>query len=326
MTDFPPELAAAIAARLEGISRKELAARAAQISETYRGGAGTNVAISDRKDALAYVLTRMPATYAATAAALAAFSDAVPHFQPRSLTDVGAGPGTASFAATAQWPSLDAVVMIDESRAFSVLAGELTGESSRAALANASRILGDATRLGRELPKADLVLAAYALAEVSDVAMPALVESLWRAADGALILVEPGMPQGFERIRAARKALIAAGATIAAPCPHQAPCPIVSPDWCHFAVRVARSREHRLAKGAEAPFEDEKFSYVAAIRGGDIESYKARVLAPPRVSKAGISMKLCTDAGVIAEETVAKRDAEAFRRVRRAWWGDALRG
>lgn len=326
MTSLPPEIAAAIASRIAGISRKELAERAARISETYRGGAGTRIAIADRKDTLAYVLARMPATYAATAAALAALSEVVPGFAPVSLTDVGAGPGTAALAAAEQWPSIGAVTMLDENRAFSALAADLGGESRHPAIANASRILGDATRLGRDLPHADLVLAAYTLAEVADGALPALVEALWQAADGALVLVEPGTPAGYARIRAARDTLISVGATIAAPCPHQAACPIVSPDWCHFAVRLARSREHRLAKGADAPFEDEKFSYVAAVRGGDRQPYKARVLAPPHLSKAGIRLKLCTEAGTIAEATVARRDSENFRRVRRAWWGDALRG
>jgi ribosomal protein RSM22 (predicted rRNA methylase) len=49
------------------------------------------------------------------------------------------------------------------------------------------------------------------------------------------------------------------------------------------------------------------------------------VLAPPRVSKAGIGLKLCTDSGVIVEATAAKRDREAHAVARRAWWGDAVR-
>ena len=50
-------------------------------------------------DALAYALARMPATYAAVAAGLNALSEIKPDFAPATLLDVGAGPGTATWAA-----------------------------------------------------------------------------------------------------------------------------------------------------------------------------------------------------------------------------------
>jgi ribosomal protein RSM22 (predicted rRNA methylase) len=88
---------------------------------------------------------------------------------------------------------------------------------------------------------------------------------------------------------------------------------------------VPRSREHRLAKGGASPFEDEKYSYVVATRPGvAVITYAARVLAPPRSSKAGVELKLCSHDGTIDEPFVGKRDAAAFASVRRAWWGDAL--
>jgi ribosomal protein RSM22 (predicted rRNA methylase) len=96
--DLPAELKAALDARLHGLSRNDAAERAARISQTYRDGGGSG-AIRTEADALAYALARMPATYAAVTASLNALREITPHFAPESLLDVGAGPGTASWAA-----------------------------------------------------------------------------------------------------------------------------------------------------------------------------------------------------------------------------------
>ena len=95
---LPFELKAALDARLQGLSRNEAAPRAALISKTYRDGGGSG-AIKSEPDALAYALARMPATYAAITASLNALSEIRPDFAPQNLLDVGAGPGTAAWAA-----------------------------------------------------------------------------------------------------------------------------------------------------------------------------------------------------------------------------------
>ena len=321
--DLPRDLKGRIAAMLDGVSRTALAARAARLSEAYRAGDTSAAAVADNLDVLAYLVTRMPATFAAAAAVLDQFRLAAPAFAPTSLLDVGAGPGTASFAAVAAWPEIASVTMIDASGRFINTAGVLTAASGHAALAGSRRILADAARFGRDLPEADLVVANYVLAEAK--ATDAFVAALWRASTAALVLVEPGTPAGFARIREARAGLIAEGASIAAPCPHAFTCPIVAPDWCHFSERLARSRDHRLAKAADLPFEDEKYSYVVAARPTvELSGYVARILAAPRSSKAGLTLKLCRQDGTIAERTVPRRDRAAHAALRRARWGDQI--
>src|ERR1700722_9510847 len=103
--DLPAELKAALDARLHGLSRVEAAGRAALISKTYRDG-GNSTAIRTGIDALAYALARMPATYAAVTASLNALGEIRPEFAPASLIDVGAGPGTAVWAASEAFSSL----------------------------------------------------------------------------------------------------------------------------------------------------------------------------------------------------------------------------
>jgi ribosomal protein RSM22 (predicted rRNA methylase) len=323
--DLPAALRQAIERRLEGVSRSDLGRASARLSEHYRGGSGSATAIAGRADILSYLVSRMPATYAASAAVLAEVRRRAPGFAPETLLDVGAGPASASWAAVATWPGIGSVAMIDRHSAFLEMAGDLAADSGLPALRQSRRILADMTGLADQDVHADLVVASYALAEVpADIG--AVVGSLWRMSRGLLVLVEPGTPAGFVRIREARDLLIAAGAAIVAPCPHANACPIVAPDWCHFAERLSRSRDHRLAKSASLNFEDEKFSYVAVARPEVVlDRPEARVLSPPRINKAEIRLKLCTPSG-LSEEAVPRRDKEAYARARRFGWGSAVPG
>ena len=167
-------------------------------------------------------------------------------------------------------------------------------------------------------------VASYALAEIAPAAQGAVVTSLWDACDGVLALIEPGTPAGYARILAARDTLIAAGAEVVAPCAQAGACPLTAPDWCHFSVRLARSRDHRIAKGADVPFEDEKFAYLLAARPGIAAAVRPhRILAPPQAGKPGIHLKLCTPAGLEAR-FVPRRDKPAHAAVRRLGWGDVV--
>src|SRR5882757_8128079 len=273
--DLPAELKAALDARLQGLSRNDAAERAGRISQTYRDGGGSS-AIRTEADALAYALARMPATYAAVTASLNALREIRPDFAPASLLDVGAGPGTATWAAAEAFSSLQAFALLDANAALRTIALDLFHGSSR--LSNIRYSLREARATLAEAEAADLVVASYMIGEVSDAERSALATLMWAKTRDTLLIVEPGTPAGYARILALRAQLTAAGAHVAAPCPHHGPCPLAAPDWCHFTQRLPRSRAHMQMKGAEVPFEDEKFAYVALTRGpGTI--HPARVLA-----------------------------------------------
>jgi ribosomal protein RSM22 (predicted rRNA methylase) len=317
--DLPAELKAALDARLHGLSRTDAAERAAKISQTYRGG-GSSRAIRSEADALAYALARMPATYAAVTAGLNALAESRPEFAPASLLDVGAGPGTATWAAAEAWPSLNQFTLLDANSALRSLALDLAQDSYRLREINYQQTEARAA-LAKAEP-ADLVVASYVIGEINEGERRALADLMWSKCRDTLLVIEPGTPAGYARIIALRAQLIAAGANVAAPCPHQAPCPLQAPDWCHFSQRLQRSQAHRQIKGAEVPFEDEKFSYVALTRV-PIAQPASRVLAPPVVTKVEVSAKLCTSDGV-AIARISRRTKEAFARARRWRWGDAV--
>jgi len=321
--DLPGPLRAALERALDGVPRKGLADRAARTSEAYRAGRPSSGVIREADDALAYALTRLPATYAACAKVFAEAGRRAPGFAPATLLDAGAGTGAASWAATEAWPGLAAIAWLDNSPPFLALAAELAAEGP-AALRAAQARRADLTAAG-PWPAADLVVASYALAEIAPDKQASTIAELWNATEALLALVEPGTPAGYARILAARTALIAAGAAILAPCPHQAACPLTGGDWCHFSVRLPRSRDHRLAKGAEVPFEDERFSYLIAARPGVAALPPApRVLAPPRAGKPGVALKLCGLDGQVAQRLVTRRGKADYATARRLDWGDTV--
>ena len=308
---FPSVLTETLEALLEGISRKDLAAAAGKMSSGYRQGE-TSQAIATPLQAIAYAVARMPATYAACAAVFGRLMEVMPGFAPASLLDAGAGTGAASWAAVTAWPGIQAVTMLDRNPALRDLARKLAD----AGLPGSEILSGDVMA---EKPKADLVVASYVLAEFPEEQCAVIAADLWPSAMTALVLIEPGTPDGFARIRTARAALVAAGAHVAAPCTHDGMCPMTGDDWCHFSQRLPRSRDHMLLKDAHVPFEDERYSYVVAVREKAVSG--ARILAPPLEGKPGLTFKLCDEAGLRAQ-FVAARDKEEYRRVRKRGWGD----
>lgn len=352
---LPAELKVALDRKAQGLSRRDAAVRAAAISQTYRAGGGSST-IRNESDALAYALARMPATYAAVAASLNALRAIHPQFTPVSLLDIGAGPGTATWAAAQAFGSLDAFAAIDANPALRSLALDLAAASAR--LQGLSYAQNEALAGLRDAAdSADLVIASYVLGELHMERQAALAELMWTATRDTLVVVEPGTPAGYRRILDLRRRLVARGAHIVAPCPHDSECPLAAfsakhvlgldpttdtappqesashqkaaPDWCHFVQRLPRSRAHKHIKSAELPFEDEKFSYVALARTPaklqtPPEHRPARVLAPPLVTKAAMRIKLCRPDGSVGFATFPRRDKASYSRVRRVGWGDAF--
>jgi ribosomal protein RSM22 (predicted rRNA methylase) len=317
--DLPAELKAALDARLQGLSRLEAASRAASISKTYRDGGGSG-AIRSEADALAYAVARMPATYAAVTASLNALRETAPGFTPESLLDVGAGPGTATWAAAEAFPSLQSFMLVDANGALRTLALDFGKHSTR--LRDMKYQHGEARAALAASEAADLVVASYMVGEIGDAERSALAGLMWAKTRDTLLIVEPGTPAGYGRIIALRKQLIAAGGHVAAPCPHDGQCPLMAPDWCHFTQRLPRSRAHKQLKAAELPYEDEKFIYVALTRA-PMARRLARVLAQPDVTKIAFTAKLCAGRGLLSI-VAPRRDKTAYARLRKYNWGDAV--
>lgn len=319
---LPNDLRLALERELRGVAPKQLAAVAAELSTRYREGhARPNASfLQTPQDVMAYAATRMPATWAAVWAAMRAAAAQRPDWQPRSQLDVGAGPGTAAWAATQVWPLIERCTLLERDPTMIKLGRALAAGARSAAVRGASWAQTDLAQRWNAASH-DLVTLAYVLGELPQATHAALVEQLWALAGDTLLIVEPGTPRGFALIRAVRTQLIELGAQIVAPCPHANACPMANGDWCHFSQRIERSKIHRTIKGAELGYEDEKWSYVAVSRQ-PAQPIAARVLRHPQNQPSRITLELCTPAG-LQTRTVGKRDAE-WREARGLDWGDAL--
>ncbi len=318
--ELPALLRQGVDALLSGVPVSDLSRASDYLSRRYRAEVRDGkFHLSDELAAKAYIAARLPATYAAVRASLEMVAEVRPDFAPRKILDAGAGPGTALWASSDCWSSLDSALLFEGSASIRQV-GEKLAEATAVQVEWREH---DVTKDKISAEKADLVTLAYVLDELSETQGMGLVEQLWQSCSDVMVVVEPGTPAGWERILKVRSLLLERGAHILAPCAHGLACPIKSPDWCHFSRRVARSRIHRLTKLAEVPWEDEKFIFIAASRQAGLP-IEARIIAPPKAGSGKVSVKLCGCDGAASEALITKRDGDLFKKARRAEWGDYL--
>ncbi|WP_282798215.1 small ribosomal subunit Rsm22 family protein [Streptomyces sp. CC224B] len=324
-------LRAALTGLLEDLPPRAAATAVDRLIANYRGDTPTGAPIlRDRADVAAYAAYRMPATFEAVHAALRAFAAAAPaDWAPAAHTDIGGGTGAATWAVGATWPGERPVTVLDWAEPALALGRELAGHHPGLTGARWQRARIDASLT---VAPTALVTISYVLGELTEDDRARVVDVAARAATDAVVVVEPGTPDGYARVIAARDRLVAAGFRVAAPCPHSGTCPIVpGADWCHFSARVSRSSLHRRVKGGSLAYEDEKFSYVAAVRdpgpaAEGLAPAARRVVRKPQIRKGQVLLDLCDGDGVLRKATVTKRHGGLYREARDADWGDAWPG
>jgi ribosomal protein RSM22 (predicted rRNA methylase) len=355
---LPERLYQAIQARFDRVPLRTLKAGYQLLSRDYRS---RTVSLQEREDleggarasghvpagytdtegrGLAYLAARLPATYAAVQSALRQVPDAALE-GASSVLDLGAGPGTATFALFERWPSLQQAILLERDKA--MLAQSQALAEAFPELKLSIRELDFVTALDKAEAQ-DLVVMAFALSEVEEAVQGAFIEALWAKAKQGLLIVDPGTPDTSRRLQAVRSQLINMGAHLIAPCPQSGACPLLTlsappkrkgqakarPEnaiapWCHFNVRLERRGLHRLVKGGELGYEDEKFSYLYFSRRSLPPAAPMRLLSDPHRVSRHINLDVCNAKGEREAIFLNRRDTPYHLRhaARQLEWGFA---
>jgi ribosomal protein RSM22 (predicted rRNA methylase) len=330
MIELPQELVGAVEERLRAMDPRRLARHAEELSRRYRaedGAARPTAFVRDSEQALAYAAWILPATHAQAWGALSYVPKRAGEWNPRTLLDLGSGPGTVAWAAADIWESLHRAVLVEREAAFSTLGRDLAQASRSALVREATWETRDA-RAHASRERFDLVTLAHVLSEMPSGEAGLVLRSAWAACEGVLVVVEPGTPAGFAVVETARTQLVASGAHILAPCPHERECPLHGgqllepPDWCHFAQRTQRPELQRRLKHASLPWEDAKFAFVAAARFESAAPPWARVLRHPVKGQGHVDFDLCSTEGRLTRKVA--RSHGGWKLARKLEWGDAV--
>lgn len=318
--ELPLELLNAIENEAKSISINKLASLVSNISKRYRDErpSSTNKFLNEHEEIIAYIVYRMPATYGAIYTVLNHVKEVYSDFHPKSLLDVGAGPGPAMWAATAIWGDINKITLIERDENMINIGKKLSSKSTHDPIKNANWVKMDLNSLF-EVAKHDIVIASYSIGELIEEARQKVIKKLWESTNDILIIIEPGTKNGFSRIKRARETLLSLGAYSIAPCPHDKECPITDDNWCHFSSRIQRTSLHRKVKNGQLPYEDEKFSYICVSKSPH-NNINSRIIRHPQIRKGHIIIELCTKEG-LKRVTITKSDRDKYKKVRNLKWG-----
>lgn len=302
--------------KLDLIERCHLQEASSSLSRRYREGnyGEKDLAYNEK---LAYILARLPATKASITKVLNELNERM-LFNPKSMADIGAGPGTAAWTSSLLWPSLKEFALLERDAAWIKLGKILQEPYDR--LNKSSWYHNDITK-DLEFDAADLVIAAYSFQEIAQSLYEKILKELLLRTNEVLVVIEPGTPRGFSNINVIRKLLIEQGSHILAPCTHNNPCPIKDDDWCHFSSRLSRNYEHRYIKNAELAYEDEKFSFIIATKKAHTPP-QARVIKPLLKRSGHVIIDTC-DAQGLKRQTVS-RSNKHYKSTKDLNWGQAV--
>lgn len=325
--EIPKILESAIEKEIQKSKISELKEEAKSLSYRYMNQKRTGESfITNEQQAIVYSIIRMPATYAAVATALKhilELTEKEEKIKIETVLDVGAGTGAGS------WAVRDLINF----KQITCIEKDVNMRKVGMKLMNNDKILKETKWINIDIVKekeditghADLVIASYMTNELKKEDRIKAIEKLIRATNEILLIIEPGTPEGHQIIKEIKKYCIKQSLYVLAPCVTQEECKLPSNDWCHSTCRIQRTKIHKILKDGDAPYEDEKFSYIAVSKEKvNLEKNMSRILRHPIIKSGFINMRLCTRDG-IKNTTISKRDGELYKQAKKKHCGDTFK-
>jgi ribosomal protein RSM22 (predicted rRNA methylase) len=283
--------------------------------------------VQDFSDALAYLALRVPATYAQILAAASAVQEVMPTWQPTSLLDIGAGPGTGTWAIRVLWPEITSITNIDQDRHLISLS-QAIAQDTNIPIATSWKQRSVISGIGDSEGLYDIVLIANVLNELSTAQQEKLIGQAYNHCRGVLLLIEPGTPQGSTIISQAAKKLSHAGTLLA---PYSNTTFISDDDyWLHFPQRFIRPEFQRRIRqrmrdssDMASDWEEAKYSYVAVSKLPAEVIPWGRCVGPIKIQKGFLEVPILTQDGINVVK-VLKRHKPQYTFAKNLRWGQIV--
>ena len=312
---IPFELEEKITREIQNVKLSDLKEVAQTLSNRYMNEKRKGQSLINKKlEVLAYSIIRMPATFCAINKAI---EETLKKYNTsiENALDIGSGTGAGEWAILNNI-DINKITCIEREDEMAFLAQKLLEEHKNINWKNQDIVKNKINE------KADLVIVSYMINELQDEVKEDVIKNILDSFNKIIIFIEPGTPAGFNNIKRIQKMALKNNLNILAPCTSQNECNLPEDDWCHSIIRVERNKVHKFLKDADAPYEDEKFSYIA-ISKEKIDNSGSRILRHPNISSGYIKTKLCTN-GNIEEKTFTKKEKEMFKKVKKLKCGYLL--
>src|SRR5438445_3443940 len=160
---LPAQLCHAIELEAAQHNLPSLTQAAAALSEHYRSQrSASDMVMATAAHRMAYAAVRMPATFAAACAVFMELRRLMPETRITSLLDLGAGPGTASWAAMEVFDEVQQITLIEQDEEWIRMGKSLARTADNIVLAHADWVQAKVRALA-SFPTHDLVVSSYTL-------------------------------------------------------------------------------------------------------------------------------------------------------------------